>query len=102
MTNASTLHAIKMSIRIRLHPYLKKFTHGHEVVETTGQTIDECINDLEIQFPELKQQLRDEQGRLFSSYAIHINSSDGFSPEETSTPVSDGDELIILTIPTGG
>ena len=91
-----------MSIKIRLHPYLKKFTHGHEVVETTGQTIGECINDLEIQFPELKQQLHDKQGELLSYYAIYISSSDGFYPEEVSTPVSDGDELVILTVPTGG
>jgi len=102
VTNVSTLHTVKMSIRIRLHPYLKKFTHGHEIVETTGQTIDECINDLETQFPELKQQLRDDRGELLSFYAIYVNSSDGFYPEETSSPVSDGDELIILTVPTGG
>ena len=63
-----------MSVKIRLHPYLKKFTHGQMVAEAVGQTIGECIDDLETQFPGIKQRLCDEQGKLLSYYDIYVKS----------------------------
>ncbi len=91
-----------MSVNVRLHPYLRRFTNGHETVEAVGRTIGECLNDLETKFPGIKQRLRDEQGELLSFYEVYVKSSDGFYPEELSSPVKDGDELMIVPVIAGG
>jgi len=91
-----------MSVKVRLHPYLRRFTNGQEVVKAVGRTIGECLDDLETKFPGIKQRLRDEQGELLSFYEVYVNSSDGFSPEELSSPVKDGDELMIAPVIAGG
>lgn len=91
-----------MSVRIRLHPYLRRFTSGQEVVEAVGRTIGECISDLETKFPGITRRLCDEQGELLSFYEVYANSSDGFRLEELSSPVKDGDELMIATVIAGG
>jgi len=91
-----------MSVKVRLHPYLRKFTSGQEVVEAVGRTIGDCIDDLETRFPGIKRRLCDEQGNLHSFYSVYVNSSDGFCPEELSSLVKDGDELIIVTVVPGG
>ena len=90
-----------MSIRVRFPPYLQKFTGGRESVESSGQNIGEVLNNLEIQFPGIKQQLCDKQGRLFSFYDIYINSESSY-PEELDKPVNDGDEVAIMILLGGG
>lgn len=91
-----------MSVKVRLHPYLRRFTNGHETVEAVGRTIGECLNDLETKFPGIKQRLRDEQGELLSFYEVYVKSSDGFYPEELSSLVKDGDEFMIVPVIAGG
>ena len=90
-----------MSVKIRLHPYLRRFTDDQAVVEVAGQTVGECIDDLEIQFSGIKKELCDERGKLLSIYDIYINSDSSY-PEELAKLVKDGDELTIVTIIAGG
>lgn len=90
-----------MGVKIVFLPYLQQFTGGRRCVETTGQTIGECLNNLEIQFPGIRQQLCDEQDQLFSTLVIYIN-SDGSYTQDLAKPVKDGDELIIVPVIGGG
>ena len=90
-----------MGIKFRFPPYLMKFTDGQEVVELAGHTVGECLDNLEILFPSIKQRLCDEQGQLFSFYCIYIN-SDSINSEELDRPVNDGDEITIVPIMGGG
>ena len=90
-----------MSVRVRLHPYLKKFTDGRQEVEAVGQTVGECIDDLETKFPGIKQRLCDQRGKLLTMYDIHVNGYSSY-PEELAKPVKDGDELAILTFVAEG
>lgn len=86
---------------MRLHPYLRKFADGREVVQVVGRTIGECVDDLEAQFPGIKQRLCDEEGKLLSFYDIYVNSESSY-PEELAKPVKDGDELTVVTLIAGG
>jgi len=90
-----------MSVRMRIHPTLLQFTGGLELVETAGQNVGECLDDLETQFPGIKQRLFDEQGKLLNYFEIYINSESSY-PEELAKPVCDGDELTIVTLVGGG
>lgn len=91
----------EVSVRVRLHPYFRRFTDGQDAVEAVGQTIGECIDDLGSRFPGIKERLCDEKGELLSFYDIYVNSQSCY-PEELAKPLKDGDELTIVTIIAGG
>lgn len=90
-----------MSIKVRLHPYLRKFAQGQSVVEVSGHTVAECLDDLEAKLPGIKQQLLDEQGKLRSFYDICVNLKSS-QTDPLAELVKDGDELLIITIIAGG
>ena len=90
-----------MSIRVRLNPLLQQFTGGREVVETSGGTIGECLDNLEIQFPGIKHKICDQQGQILSNYEILVNGESTY-PNEFTSPINDGDEMTILVILIGG
>jgi len=73
-----------MSVKVRIAPLLRQYTAGREIVETTGTTIGECLDNLEAQFPGIK--------RLYLAFG---------PPKGLSTPIKDGDEFS-LAIPIGG
>jgi len=90
-----------MGVKVRLHPLLRKLAGDQEWVESWGRTVGECIDNLETQFPGIKQRLCDKQGKLLNYFEIYINSESSY-PEELTKPVSDGDELTIVTLVGGG
>ncbi|MFP3975721.1 MAG: hypothetical protein ACLFVK_05800, partial [Dehalococcoidia bacterium] len=55
-----------MSIKLRVPPNLFMLTGYQKIVETTGQNVGECIDDLDSQFPGAKRMLCDKQGQLLN------------------------------------
>ena len=98
---SSGLNKLKMSVRVKLPPVLQELSGGVETCEVTGNTIGECLESLEAQFPGTKDQLFDRQGRLLRVFGIYLD-SDGLNPVELDTPVKDNDEIIILNFLMGG
>lgn len=90
-----------MSIKIRLHPILKHLAGGQEMVEVTGHTTGECLENLENRFPDIKKMIRDKQGQLRPYCQILVNSESTY-PRELTTPVKDGDQIDIVVFVTGG
>jgi molybdopterin converting factor small subunit len=90
-----------MSIKVKLHPILKSLAGGQEVVEVTGHTTGECLEDLESRFPVIKQMIRDNRGQLRRYCSILVNSKPTY-PNELTTPVKDGDQIDIVILVTGG
>ena len=90
-----------MSVKVRLNSILQKLADGRELVEVTGRTTGECLENLESRFPGIKQEIRDKRGRLAPYYLILVNSN-CFYPEQLTTPVKDGDEIEIKIIAAGG
>ena len=95
-----------MSIKVRLHPILQHLAGGRKVVEVTGHTIGECLEDLESRFPDIKKMIRDNRGQLRPYCCILVNSefidSEFACPKELTTPVKDGDQIDIEILVTGG
>ncbi len=90
-----------MSIKVRLHPILKSLTGGQEIVEVTGHTTGECLEDLEGRFPVIKQLIRDKRGQLRRYCSILVNSESTY-PKELTTPVKGGDQIDIMVFFGGG
>jgi len=90
-----------MSVRLKLPPALQELSGGVETLEVSGRTAGECLEELEAQFPGMRESLFDRQGRLLRVFGIYLN-SDGLYPVELDTPVKDNDEIIILNFLMGG
>jgi molybdopterin converting factor small subunit len=90
-----------MSIKVRLHPILQSLAGGQEVVEVTGHTTGECLENLEGRFPVIKQLIRDKRGQLRRYCEILVNSESTY-PKELTTPVKDGDQIDIVIFVAGG
>jgi molybdopterin synthase sulfur carrier subunit len=90
-----------MAVTVRIHPFLRKWTGGREVVEVQGETVGECLEDLEAKFPGIKRQICDPEGMLVDPWEIYVNSTSSL-PEGMSKPVQEGDELAIMALILGG
>ncbi len=91
-----------MSVRVRIPPFLRQFSGGREVVESIGQNVGECLDNLELQFPGIREQLHDEQGQSSSYLMVYSGLERLAYPAELASPVKDGDELMIVPIIAGG
>jgi molybdopterin converting factor small subunit len=89
-----------MSIKVRLHPVLRYFAGGQEVVEVAGRTTGECLENLENRFPDIKKMIRDKRGQLRSHCEILVNSQ-SVHPNELTTPLKDGDQVDIVVFVPG-
>ena len=76
-----------MSVRVRIPTPLRRFTGGAEEVGVGGATIASAIEDLEGQFPGIKERLCDEQGRVRRFVNIYVNGDDIRFLSSLETPV---------------
>jgi molybdopterin converting factor small subunit len=90
-----------MSIKVRLHPILQHIVGGQEVVEVTGHTTGECLENMENRFPDIKKMIRDKRGQLRRYCEILVNSESTY-PKELTTAVKDGDQIDIVIFVGGG
>jgi molybdopterin synthase sulfur carrier subunit len=90
-----------MSTKVHLYSGLKEFTNGQNVAEVHGSTVGECLADLVEQFPKIKQELFDENGKLSAKVLVSINLKSAY-PEELTKPVDNEDELYIVRVIAGG
>lgn len=90
-----------MSVKVHLYSGLKEFAGGQNVTEVQGTTVGECLADLVKQFPRMKPELFDEDGKLASKVLVSINLKSAY-PEELTRPVDSEDELYIVRVIAGG
>ena len=91
-----------MSARIRIPTPLRRFTGGSEEVGSAGATVGAVVEDLERQFPGIKERLCDEEGRIRRFVNIYVNGDDIRFLSNLETPVKDGDEVSIVPAIAGG
>ncbi len=91
-----------MAITVRIPTPLRKLTQDKETVEAAGDTIQGLIDDLEQNYPGLKERLCDEQGELRRFVNIYLNDEDIRFAQGRATAVKDGDEVSIIPAIAGG
>lgn len=90
-----------MSIRINIPSYLQPYTNDVEVVEVSGSTVRECLDQLIGQFPGMGKMLFGKDGKLLDYVSIYFD-GDFVYGDDLAKPVNDGDELNLLYIIGGG
>ena len=87
---------------IRIPTPLRKLTNELEVVQTSGATIGEILENLDRAFPGLKERICDEQGNVRRFVNIFVNDEDIRFLEDQATSVKDTDEISIVPAIAGG
>ncbi|MDO8730765.1 MAG: MoaD/ThiS family protein [Candidatus Omnitrophota bacterium] len=91
-----------MAIVVRIPTPLQKLTAEKPEVTAEGGTVQEILQDLERQYPGLKERLCDPTGKLRRFVNLYVNEEDIRFLKQEATPIKDGDELSIIPAIAGG
>lgn len=91
-----------MSIKVRIPTPLRNLTNDQEVVEASGSTVAEVIENLQLQFPGLRERVCDDNGELRRFVNLYVNDEDIRFKDGKATAIQDGDELSIIPAIAGG
>lgn len=91
-----------MPISVRIPVQLRTLTHGQEVITGTGRSVLEIIEDIDQQYPGLKDRICESDGKVRRFVNIFINEEDIRFLENLQTPITERDELSIIPAIAGG
>ena len=91
-----------MANNVRIPTPLRKLTNEQELVQVDGANIEEILNNLEKNYPGLKERICDENGNVRRFVNIFLNDEDIRFLEEKGTAVKEGDEISIVPAIAGG
>jgi sulfur-carrier protein len=90
-----------MAVKVRIPTPLRTLTTGKDEVDARGTTVREVIDDLERNYPGLRERLCDDKGvRRFVN--IYQNEEDIRFLDSLETVVKDGDSISIVPAIAGG
>lgn len=90
-----------MSVTVRIPTPLRTLTAGDDAVKAEGATVGAVIENLEAQFPGMKERLVDDKGvRRFVN--LYLGDEDVRFLDGLKTELKDGDELSIVPAIAGG
>lgn len=81
---------------------LRKFTNNTSRVEVAANTVQDVVNDLTLNFPDLKKHLLNEHGKLRSFINVFVGDDDIRDLQKESTEVTDKTVISIVPAIAGG
>lgn len=87
---------------VRIPTPLRKLTGDQRVVQASGATLVELVEDLERHYPGLKARLVDGDGRVHSFVNIFVNDEDVRFLQGLATPLKENAEVAIIPAMAGG
>jgi molybdopterin synthase sulfur carrier subunit len=91
-----------MPVLVRIPTPLRRVTNGAGEVHAKAKDVAELIDDLERQFPGLRERLVEESGELRRFINIYVNEEDIRFLAGKGTGLKDGDEVSIVPAIAGG
>lgn len=91
-----------MAVTVRIPTPLQGLTKNQGEVEAKGNTIKELVDDLERQFPGIKERICDEAGAIRRFVNIYLNDEDIRFLDGDGTAVKAGDDVSIIPAIAGG
>jgi len=91
-----------MAVKVIIPTPLQKLAKNRTEVEASGSNIGELIDDLEKNFPGLKERICDETGKIRRFINIYVNEEDVRFLQQDKTPLNSGDEVSIIPAIAGG
>ncbi len=91
-----------MAVEVRIPTVFRKFTAGEPVVKLQPGTIADLIDELDRQYPGMKNQLMAGEGQLHRFVNVYVNDEDARYLDRLDTEVSEGDVVSLLPSVAGG
>ena len=91
-----------MSVVVRIPTPLRKMTQNEAEVSAEGSDIASLIDNLENNYPGIKDRICDDQGEIRRFVNIYLNDEDIRFLQGQSTSLADGDEVSIIPAIAGG
>ena len=91
-----------MSVLVRIPSPLRSLTKGQAEVQAAADSVGSLIEDLEKQYPGLKERLIDDGGEVRRFINFYVNEEDIRFLTGSQTPLKDGDEISIIPAIAGG
>lgn len=91
-----------MSVRVRVPTPLRKFTQGVDEVNAQGTNIKTLVEDLERNFPGIKERICDDTGKIRRFVNVYVNGDDIRFLQNLETTLKEGDSISIVPAIAGG
>jgi molybdopterin synthase sulfur carrier subunit len=91
-----------MSVSVKIPTPLRRVTNGVSEVAGAGANVRELIEDLERQFPGMRERLCDETGALRRFVNVFVGDEDIRFLEGIETPLEEGAQVSIIPAVAGG
>ena len=91
-----------MTVTIVIPTALRQHANDEVELRLNARTVSDALQELVTAFPNLRRQLYSESGRLRNFINIYLNEEDIRYKEGESTPLKDGDTLMIVPAVAGG
>ncbi len=89
-------------MRVVISATLRSFFGRKAEVESNGYTVSGVLEKLTDEYPDAKNGLFDEEGKLRCFVRIYLNGVDVTDPEHRNDVVKSGDEMLLLPLVAGG
>ncbi len=87
---------------VRIPGPLRKLTGDQRVVEASGATLVDVVEDLERRFPGIKGRIVDGNGRVHSFVNVFVDDQDVRLLQGLATPLREDAEVAIVPAMAGG
>jgi molybdopterin synthase sulfur carrier subunit len=91
-----------MPIQVRVPTPLRKYTQGVAEVSAQGANIKAMVEDLEKNFPGIKERICDETGKIRRFVNVYVNGDDIRFLQNLETNLKEGDSISIVPAIAGG
>jgi len=81
---------------------LRQFAGKNDSVDVAGSTVAEVLSTLTTQYPDLRKNLYNDEGKLRSFVNVYVNDEDIRYLSKDKTEVKDGDTISIVPSIAGG
>ena len=91
-----------MPVDVRLPTILRQYAGGQATVKANGDTVGGVLEDLVLQFPQLRGQVITDEGALHRFVNVYVNDDDVRYLGNLDTKVESHDVISILPAVAGG
>jgi molybdopterin synthase sulfur carrier subunit len=91
-----------MALTVRIPTPLRQITKGNAEVQASAATVGQLVDDLERQYPGIRERLVDESGELRRFINVYVNEEDIRFLDGQTTALKDGDQVSIVPAIAGG
>lgn len=91
-----------MTVRVRVPTPLRKLTNGADEINAQGNNVRAIVEDLERNFPGIKERICDESGKIRRFVNVYVNGDDIRFLQNLETSLKEGDNISIIPAIAGG